>query len=114
MSDLDVENEESFLRQYFKAFRFYLVTGLMVWVPLIVTVWLTWWLFKNVGLGIESVIENIYTRLNYLGERVPRLEVLTTFEYQRGFGFLISIALFLVLRNGSTGIPRPLSLMVTP
>jgi uncharacterized membrane protein len=86
---------ETFLVRYFKAVRFYLVTGLMVWIPLIVTVWLTYWLFKNVGLGIESVIEGGYERLNKFGEDHERFEILTTFEYRRGFGFLISVALFL-------------------
>jgi uncharacterized membrane protein len=95
MNEFKANKEESFLRQYFKAFRFYLVTGLMVWVPLIVTVWLTWWLFKNVGLGIESVIENGYSRLNGVGERIPRLQFLTTFQYRKGFGFLTAVALFL-------------------
>lgn len=84
-----------FLKQYLRALRFYLVTGLMVWIPLIVTVWLTWWLFKNVGLGIESLIENLYARLNEIGERVERLSFFTQLEYRRGLGFLVSIALFL-------------------
>lgn len=84
-----------FVKQYLRALRFYLVTGLMVWVPLIVTVWLTWWLFKNVGLGIENLIENLYGRLNELGEQVERLAFLRELEYRRGLGFLISVALFL-------------------
>ena len=95
MSDFKTNNEESFLAQYFKAFRFYLITGLMVWTPLLVTVWLSWWLFKNVGLGIESVIENGYGWLNALGERNPRLHFLRTLEYKKGFGFLTTVALFL-------------------
>lgn len=95
MNEFQANKEESFLRQYFKAFRFYLVTGIMVWVPLIVTVWLTWWLFKTVGLGIESVIANGYSWLNSFGERVPRLSFLTTLEYRKGFGFMSAVALFL-------------------
>lgn len=84
-----------FVKQYLRALRFYLVTGLMVWIPLIVTVWLTWWLFKNVGLGIENLIENLYGRLNELGDRVERLAFLKELQYRRGLGFLISVALFL-------------------
>lgn len=95
MNEFKTNKNESFLRQYFRAIRFYMVTGLLVWIPLIVTVWLTWWLFKNVGLGIESVIENGYDWLNDVGERVPQLEVLTTFQYHQGFGFLTAVALFL-------------------
>ena len=88
-------DKPGFWREYFRAIRFYLVTGLMVWVPLIVTVWLTYWLFKNVGLGIENIIQNVYAWLNDVGERVPALSFLTQFEYRKGFGFLISVALFL-------------------
>ncbi len=97
---LNIEPEEpsgfaGFLMQYFRALRFYFLTGLMVWIPLIVTVWLTWWLFKNVGLGIENLIEGIYGRLNEIGERVGRLSFLQELEYRRGLGFMIAIALFL-------------------
>jgi len=89
------DSKPSFLAQYLRALRFYFVTGLLVWVPLIVTVWLTWWLFKNVGLGIERLIRNGYELLNDFGERVGFLGFLTGFEYVPGFGFLITIALFL-------------------
>lgn len=95
MAPYKENKSDSFLKRYFKAIRFYLITGLLVWIPLIVTVWLTWWLFKNVGLGIESVIEAGYARVNDLGARVKRLEFLTTLKYRPGFGFLTSIALFL-------------------
>ena len=47
-----------FLIQYFKQLRFYLMTGLLVWMPLIVTVWLTIWLFKKVGGGVASFADN--------------------------------------------------------
>ena len=95
MNDFQHDKEASFLRQYFKAFRFYLITGLMVWTPLLVTVWLSRWLFKTVGLGIESAIEEGYGWLNKFGERIPRLHFLRTLEYKKGFGFLTAIALFL-------------------
>jgi uncharacterized membrane protein len=89
------QKKTGFFGQYFKAVRFYLATGLMVWIPLIVTVWLTWWLFKNVGLGIENLIQDAYIWLNGLGGRVDRLAFLSQFEYRKGFGFLLSVALFL-------------------
>lgn len=95
MKNFQADKEEGFLRQYFKAFRFYLITGLMVWTPLLVTVWLSWWLFKNVGLGIESIIEEGYAFLNRLGERFPNFHFLRTLEYKKGFGFLTAVALFL-------------------
>ena len=89
------KKKDSFINQYFKAFRFYLLTGLIVWTPLLVTVWLTWWLFSNVGLGIESVIESVYGKLIELGTKYDRLKFLGALEYQKGYGFLITIAVFL-------------------
>lgn len=90
-----VRKERSFLRRYLRALRFYLVTGLLVWIPLIVTVWLTWFLFSKVGLGLERLIENAYQRLNEVGGRIPWLEFLQEVQYRTGFGFLIATALFL-------------------
>lgn len=84
-----------FWLRYLRTLRFYLVTGLLVWIPLIVTVWLTWWLFKKVGLGLEDLIKSGYGAVNSLGERYEFFTVLQTFEYRPGFGFLIAVALFL-------------------
>ncbi|MDP7638925.1 MAG: DUF502 domain-containing protein [Candidatus Hydrogenedentes bacterium] len=88
-----------FLIQYFKQLRFYLMTGLLVWMPLIVTVWLTIWLFKKVGGGVASIIESLYGQVNAIGEKYERLQYLTTIEYVPGTGFktgfLIAAGLFL-------------------
>lgn len=84
-----------FFRQYLRALRLYFITGLLVWVPLIVTLWITWWLFKTVGLGLENLIQRGYESLHGIGQRVPQLEFLTGLTYVRGFGFLIAAALFL-------------------
>jgi uncharacterized membrane protein len=84
-----------FLIQYLKQLRFYLMTGLLVWVPLIVTVWLTIWLFKKVGLGVESIIENLYAQINYLGGKFVQLKYLSELKYIKGTGFLVATALFL-------------------
>ena len=89
------KKQDSFIKRYFKAVRFYLLTGLIVWTPLLVTVWLTWWLFSNVGLGIESGIENVFAWLNGLGEKYDRLKYLSTLKYVRGSGFLITVGVFL-------------------
>lgn len=85
----------SFVKQYFRLLRFYVVTGLLVWTPLIITVWLTWWLFTNVALTLEAVIESFYAWLNSVGERFQSLSFLKGFEYHRGLGLLTAIALFL-------------------
>ena len=85
----------SFIRQYLRALRFYLITGLLVWIPLIVTLWLTWWLFKNVGLGLENLIKSGYSAFNDLGQRISWLQFLPEIKYKPGIGFLIAFALFL-------------------
>jgi len=95
LSVRDRKPEQGFIGQYLRALRFYFVTGLLVWVPLIATVWLTWWLFKTVGLGIERLIQNGYGTLNRLGERFESVSFLTDIVYKPGFGILIAIALFL-------------------
>ncbi len=87
--------KHGFLGQYLRALRFYFITGLLVWVPLIVTLWVAWWLFKTVGLGLEGLIQRGYDLVHQVSDRVPQLEFLTGFTYVRGFGFLIAAALFL-------------------
>lgn len=84
-----------FFRQYFRALRFYFITGLLVWVPLIVTLWIAWWLVKTVGLGLEGLIQRGYDTMHQFADRVPQLDFLHGFTYVRGFGFLITFALFL-------------------
>lgn len=86
----------SFVTRYFRLLRFYLVTGLLVWIPLIVTVWLTWWLFETVGLGIESLIESGYGNVQSLGERFAFFAFLQHIEYRLGFGFMLALFLFLL------------------
>ncbi len=75
--------------------RFYLVTGMLVWAPLLVTIWLTWWLFKNVGGGLESLIKPGFEYVKGLATRVEWLGWVQQFDYQPGWGFLIAGALFI-------------------
>ena len=85
----------SFLRVYAKHLRRYLMTGMLVWVPLIVTIWVSWWLIKTVGLNLEAFIERLVLRVNAVGFRVPSLHFLTWIHYMPGLGFLSAILLFL-------------------
>jgi len=84
-----------FFRFSLRDLRRYLVTGMMVWVPLIVTLWISWWLISKVGFGIEGMIKHGVAGLNALGVRYPRLEFLTAIHYAPGLGFLLAIVLFL-------------------
>ena len=72
------------------------VAGLMVWVPLIVTVWVTWLVVNNLVLGLERQIEHFTAFINLLGARYEQLAFLEDIEYRFGLGVLIALALFFV------------------
>jgi uncharacterized membrane protein len=76
-------------------FQRYLITGMLVWVPLIITAWFTWFAVARVGGSIESIVRFLLERTNALGERVPGLSFLSMIEYHPGTGILLSVAVFL-------------------
>lgn len=82
------------LRRVAKHAQRYFVTGALVWVPLIVTCWVSWWVFKNIGLSFEAVIKRAVLAVRLLGERVSWLHFLAELRYIPGLGFLLVIALF--------------------
>lgn len=84
-----------FLRAYQKALTRYMVTGLMVWVPLIITVWVSWWFINAFIIGIEVGIAGVVYQLRALAEVYPWLTFFQYIEYRRGFGTLITVTLFL-------------------
>lgn len=84
----------SFLREYQKRFTNYLITGLMVWIPLIITVWVLWFLIRNFIVGLEVGIAGVVYQMHQIAEAYPRLYFLDYIEYRRGFGTLITIVLF--------------------
>jgi uncharacterized membrane protein len=84
-----------FFHEYFRQIRRYFITGMMVWVPLIFTAWVSWWLISNVGFGIEAFIERMVGRLNTLGERLAWFQFLSLLDYTPGLGFLLAFLLFL-------------------
>jgi uncharacterized membrane protein len=65
----------------------YFVTGLLVWIPLIVTIWVVRLLINNPVLGIERVTRDVFRHARDLGDRVPWLNFLTEFRYQPGIGW---------------------------
>ena len=73
----------------------YLVTGLLVWIPLIITLWVSWFFINKLTLGVEGLIRTIVTTLNSVGDRYEPLRFLSFIRYRFGLGFLISLALFL-------------------
>ncbi len=85
----------SFLRAYVRHFRRYIVTGLLVWVPTLVTLWVTWWFVTNVGGGVNEFMRNRVDDLHNIADRIPALSILKDFEYKAWYGFLFAILLFL-------------------
>lgn len=92
----DYQSVGDFLRVYWRHLRRYVITGMLVWVPFIITLWISWYLIVTFGFGIENSIQKLIAYLNAVGRRVPLLSFLTHFEYYRGLGLLTSFLLFLV------------------
>ena len=67
--------------ELWKDFRKYLVTGLMVWVPLIITVWVSWMVVDKVSIGLENLFGKIFVRFHL--------------RYSTGLGLMCAIAIFL-------------------
>jgi uncharacterized membrane protein len=80
---------------YWRQLKRYMVTGLMVWVPLIVTLWITWWVFVRIGLSFDNLIRALVDQIKEFAARSRYFGWLNYVEYVRGMGFLIAIALFL-------------------
>ncbi len=91
----EYRNIHSFFRVYFRHLKRYMITGLMVWIPLIVTLWLTWWVITTAGFGLERFFQGLVGKAQTFGARWPSLSFMTRFEYRPGFGFLTAILLFL-------------------
>lgn len=88
-----------FLIDTLKQLQRFLVTGLMVWIPLIVTLWVAWWVISNVVFGVEGIIKSFVGYLNAIGlkygEHLPPIHILTAIRYIPGTGFFITLVLFL-------------------
>lgn len=68
---------------------------MLIWVPLIVTVWITWVAAVSIVGAIEGSIRWVVTYANGVGERVPSLRFLTVVQYTPGLGLLTAILIFL-------------------
>lgn len=84
-----------FLGLYWRQLKRYMVTGLMVWVPLIITLWITWYVFVRLGLGFDKLMQATVERLQEIAAQNRYFGWLGYVEYAPGMGFLIAIALFL-------------------
>lgn len=85
-----------FLRAYLRHLRRYVITGMLVWVPFIITLWVSWYLIVTFGFGIEGSIRTLVEYLNKLGEKYPRFSFLNVVQYYKGLGIILSFLLFLI------------------
>ena len=83
-----------FLRLYFAEFWRYMVTGMLVWVPLMITAWVTWFFIERFILGTENLIRN---GIGWIHRTTygTILEWTVYFNYYPGMGALVVVALFL-------------------
>ena len=84
-----------FLNLYLRQLQRYMVTGLLVWVPLLVTMWISWWVISKVGFGINRALKSGWTYVVEKLEALPSLGFFGNFEYSPIMGFLLAILLFL-------------------
>ncbi len=85
----------SFLRAYLRNLRQYMTTGLLVWIPFFVTLWVAWWVFTKVGGGINTFFKGLVYYINAVAARVPAIHEKLAFEYDPWVGFLMATLLFL-------------------
>ena len=90
----------SFMRAYFRQMQRYVTTGIMVWVPLFITIWVSWLFVSKIAQTIKFSMDHVETYVNQLGARVPRLGFLEHFRLDSpvaslGTGFLLAVLLFL-------------------
>ena len=71
-----------------------MLAGLLVWVPLIITGWVSWFFVNKFVLGLERVHKTFVSQLNLWGEEVPVLGPLRYVPYIYGLGIFLAVALF--------------------
>lgn len=100
MNNDEYNDVSSFLRVYFKQLQRYIMTGIMVWVPLFITMWVSWWFISKIAKIIDLAMRNIEQYVNQLGRQAPYLSLLEHFRFDNviaslGTGFLLCVLLFL-------------------
>ncbi len=85
----------SFLRAYLRSLQRYMMTGMLVWVPLMVTVWVSWWFISNVAFGTERMIRHWATKIGDFCVGTPGLGWVSNLHYSPTMGFLFVVLIFL-------------------
>ncbi len=69
--------------------------GLLVWVPLIFTVWLTWFFIDKFVRTVARFVDAGFTPFKLLAERYETLAFLSYVDYPFAIGMLVALLLFL-------------------
>lgn len=90
----------NFIRAYFRQMQRYVTTGVMVWVPLFITIWVSWLFISKITEMIKFSMDHVESYVNQLGTRFPTLDFLEHFRFDSpvaslGTGFLLAVLLFL-------------------
>jgi uncharacterized membrane protein len=83
----------TFKRWWYYIWRF-MMTGLLVWVPLIITAWVSWVAISKLGFGLDNLGRGIVSRLQEIGAGIPALGVLERLHYLPGMGLIAAFTLF--------------------
>ena len=85
----------AWLQQAWRQVWRYLISGLLVWIPLIISVWVAWFVFDKLVFGMERLVKGLFGAMHNLGGRNPQFGFLSDWEYRDGTGFMLALALFL-------------------
>lgn len=93
-NDDEVKAGPSFFVLYWREFWRYMVTGMLVWVPLMITAWVSWFFVERFVLGTENLIRNGIGSIHRTTYGTV-LQWTEYFNYYPGMGGLVVAALFL-------------------
>ena len=71
-----------------------LVAGLLVWIPLIISVWIAWFFVNKFLFGVERQIKHGVDWLNEFGARSATFSFLQQIRYVYGVGLFLGFSLF--------------------
>lgn len=97
MSDERPRSIFSTLNEWRKTLWRYIITGMLVWVPLIITIWVSWFVIDRLGVGLEKLFRRIFELARGFSGNVPVLQDLApALHYRPGMGLVTAILLFLL------------------
>ncbi len=72
-----------------------IIAGMLVWIPLLITLWVTWFFVNRFVIGTERLIRDLVGLLNDVGAKYSLLSFLRGIPYVYGIGVAFVAVLFL-------------------